>query len=232
MAIPDLVAGDAPTELLHLSFLESAQATAAQLASAYPVSGVALAEQVLSPRALEALRVAVDSHEDVRPFCVYSTPEEPRKVKAEFRELDGTELIRSYHQRPFGEVPQLLALKELLATPELLDAFRRISGLPLQRFVNANLAYWGPGSFTTPHNDYGNGTTQLVMVVSLTDRWRAADGGMTKYWDPGAGGWLGYLPRLNTAVLLRPSFQARHWVEKVSRDAPTRRRVTLTVGFQ
>jgi hypothetical protein len=232
MTIPDPATADAALTLLDPSFLASAETTAEQLASPYPVPGVAIAERVLSSWALKTARTAAGTHKDVRPFCVYSTPEEPKKVIAEFREPDDTERIRPYHQRPFGDVAALLELKNMLASTEVLDTFRRISGLPLRKFVNAGLAYWGPGSFTTPHNDFGTGNTQLLMVVSLTSEWRAEYGGMTKYWDPAADGWLGYQPRLNTAVLLRPSFDARHWVEKVSQDAPTRRRITYTIGFQ
>ncbi|MFJ9041440.1 2OG-Fe(II) oxygenase [Streptomyces sp. NPDC102406] len=219
------------TDLLHPRLLADADTTAAQLASPYPVPGVALAPAVLAPPALAALSRAAADHRDVRSYCVYSTPDEPRRIRAEFHTPLPTDLVRSHHQRPHGEAPELDRVKAELASPDVLRAFARVSGLALTRLKFASLAYWGPGSFATPHNDYGDGTTRLVAVVSLTDGWRAADGGMTKYWDPAAGGWFGYRPRRNSAVLLRPTPQARHWVEPVAPTAPERRRLTWTLGF-
>ncbi|MET8860317.1 2OG-Fe(II) oxygenase [Streptomyces sp. NPDC004579] len=219
-------------DLLHPRLLADADATAAQLASAYPVPGVALAPAVLAAPALAAVCRAAGTHQDVRPYCVYSRPEEPGRVRAEFRTPEPTDIVRSRHQRPHGNLPALDRIGEQLAAPGALEAFRRVSGLPLRRVKSASLAYWGPGSFTTPHNDYAGGANRLVMVISLTDGWHAADGGMTKYWDPAAGGWFGYRPRRNSAVLLRPAQDARHWVEPVARTAPERRRVTWTLVFE
>ncbi|MFD5514891.1 2OG-Fe(II) oxygenase [Streptomyces sp. NPDC127066] len=219
-------------DLLHPRLLADADATAAQLASAYPVPGIALAPAVLAAPTLAAVCRAAEEHQDVRPYCIYSAPGEPGRVKAEFRTPEPTDIVRSRHQRPHGNMPGLDRIKDELAGPEALEAFRRVSGLPLRGVRSASLAYWGPGSFTTPHNDHANGANQLVMVISLTEDWHAADGGMTKYWDPAAGGWFGYRPRRNSAVLLRPARDARHWVEPVAHSAPERRRVTWTLVFE
>jgi hypothetical protein len=219
-------------DLLHPELLAGADDTAAQLASAYPVPGVALVPAVLAAPTLAAVCRAAETHRDVRTYCIYSAPDDPHQVRAAFRTPERTDLVRSCHQRPHGDVSELARIKEQLTTPEAMHAFRRISGLPLHGLKAATLAYWGPGAFTTPHNDHGNGTTQLVMVISLTDGWRPADGGMTKYWDPGATGWFGYQPRRNSAVLLHPTRDARHWVEPVAPDAPERRRITWTLSFE
>lgn len=101
-------------------------------------------------------------------------------------------------------------------TPEWLDVFRRLTGVPEIAMVDGQATRYLPGHFLTAHDDDVDGKNRIAAyVLNLTPQWRTEWGGLLQFHD-GEG---------DVAHALKPRFNALHLlkvpqVHSVSHVAP------------
>jgi Rps23 Pro-64 3,4-dihydroxylase Tpa1-like proline 4-hydroxylase len=114
-------------------------------------------------------------------------------------------MVTAYLQ---GQDPGLLLhrLLEWLATPEVLDTVRRITGIPTLRKCDGQATLYQAGHFLTQHDDRGSGSEQrrVGYVLNLTRGWRADWGGLLHFLsEDGQQVRESWIPGYNVLALFR-----------------------------
>lgn len=106
-----------------------------------------------------------------------------------------------------GEDPHLLLhrLLEWINTPLVLDAVRRITGIPGLVKADAQATLYRPGHFLTLHNDAGDAAEhrRVAYVLNLTRDWKADWGGLLQFLDADGAVTESWVPGFNVLALFR-----------------------------
>lgn len=183
--------------------------------------------------ASEVLREALDA--PYATWCGYSLTGKEADLKAHFCEPNDQAFFVTVHQRPTRPIPLLDKIGKSFAQPEVMQALREMTGLPLNEmrpFGSEILTRWTPGSFLNAHTDAGpkERPTQLVISLSLTANWCPDFGGSTMFKWEGSDQSIETWPLFNSAVLFRAHPGSTHWVNRVE-DHARSSRFTFTLHF-
>ena len=109
-----------------------------------------------------------------------------------------------------------------LNAPQMLEAWRAITGDARIASVDAQATRYRPGHFLTQHDDSGSQDERLfAYVLNLTPDWNADWGGLLQFFDEQGHVTRAYTPRWNALNLFR--VPADHAVSIVAPFAPTGR---------
>lgn len=125
------------------------------------------------------------------------------------------ESIRISDEGEIPEAPDLLAAyARLMASREVLDLFRAITGRSRIAFADAQATRYGPGHFLTRHNDAVDGKhREAAYVLGLSPDWRTEWGGLLLLHDGEDDARRGYRPRMNALTLFAvPQPHSVSWV--------------------
>ena len=153
---------------------------------------------------------------------VVDTPELRSLAPAQAQELNRTIVQGARHgfQYAYYSYPMVTAylrqqepglllhrLLEWLATPEVLDLVRAISGIPELVKCDAQATCYLPGHFLTRHDDGGTGSEgrRVGYVLNLARRWQPDWGGQLQFLAPPDGAEVVdcWTPRFNSLALFR-----------------------------
>ena len=116
----------------------------------------------------------------------------------------------------------LAAFSELMASREMLDLLRAITGFDGLAFTDGHATAYGPGDFLTGHDDDVAGKNRIAAYVfGMTPRWRAEWGGLLLFHGADEASVVGHVPRFNTLDLF--AVPQQHSVSMVTSAAPVRR---------
>jgi SM-20-related protein len=116
----------------------------------------------------------------------------------------------------------LAAFSRLMASPQMIDLLRAITGFEGLAFTDGHATSYGAGDFLTGHDDDVPGKDRIAAYVfGLTPRWRLEWGGLLLFHGPDEASVSGQVPRFNTLDLF--SVPQRHSVSMVAPAAPVRR---------
>ncbi len=116
----------------------------------------------------------------------------------------------------------LAAFSRLMASGEMVDLLRAITGFEGLAFTDGHATAYGPGDFLTGHDDDVAGKDRIAAYVfGLTPRWRLEWGGLLLFHGPDEASVTGQVPRFNTLDLF--AVPQRHSVSMVAPAAPVRR---------
>ncbi len=219
--------------LFHPSVLARTDALRARFQEAEPLPGFLVLEQLLEPGVVATLRAAC-LEQEYATWCVGAPEGRPQELRSGFGEPDEEHLYVTVHQRAVKPSPALLAVRERMGSPEVLETLRQLTGLELSRLGLPDvLSCWDAYSFIEPHTDVAvpGHPPRLVISLSLTEGWRPAFGGRTTFAWANSARAVTLEPRLNQAVLFTPFDGSLHWVEQVSAEAPSRTRFTWTLHY-
>jgi SM-20-related protein len=105
------------------------------------------------------------------------------------------------------QLPHLLThrLLEALASPEMLERVRQITGQHDIRRVDAQATLYRPGNFLTAHTDDDDGqfVRRTAYVIQLCRNWKADWGGLLHFLDANGGVTQTFTPRFNSMALFR-----------------------------
>ena len=116
----------------------------------------------------------------------------------------------------------LAAFSRLMASVEMIDLLRAITGFEGLAFTDGHATAYGPGDFLTGHDDDVAGKDRIAAYVfGLTPRWRLEWGGLLLFHGADESAAAGEVPRFNTLDLF--AVPQRHSVSMVVPAAPVRR---------
>lgn len=183
---------------------------------------------VLDAPTLAAARAAVDTvprwtlvtklngrHFDLDSAAMAEQPADKREeferhVAAEAQRgfaylYDSYSLYDKWHKgelRP--EAPALCDLYELINSDVFLAPMRRILDAPEIAFADAQLTRYTRGHFLTTHDDGVAGKNRVAAyVLTLSERWGKAWGGLLEFYDPHGRVETAFVPRGNTLSMFR-----------------------------
>lgn len=198
-----------------------------------PLPGLLVVNRLLDEVSAGMLRAAC-SQGDYATYCVFTKEEEPGKFQSRFTEPEEGATYVTIHHRARGPSPQLLAVRDRLASPEVIQFLNRMTGLSLSRLGQPDvLTLWEAWSFIEPHTDMGTSgePPKLVISLSLTEGWKPEYGGRTTFAWSNAQRSITLEPRFNQAVIFAPFEGSVHWVEQLTEAAPPRTRFTWTLHY-
>ena len=124
--------------------------------------------------------------------------------------------------------PALLSqFGEFMSSEPVLELFRSITGVPQINFADSFAARYGPGDYTTSHDD-GVDQRKAAYVFGLTKGWRADWGGLLLFHTEEGQVDCGLIPDFNTFNLF--AVPRRHSVSVVAPFA-SEPRLTITGWF-
>jgi Rps23 Pro-64 3,4-dihydroxylase Tpa1-like proline 4-hydroxylase len=116
----------------------------------------------------------------------------------------------------------LACFSRLMASVEMVDLLRAITGFEGLAFTDGHATAYGAGDFLTGHDDDVEGKDRIAAYVfGLTPRWRLEWGGLLLFHGPDEASVSGQVPRFNTLDLF--AVPQRHSVSMVAAAAPVRR---------
>jgi hypothetical protein len=116
----------------------------------------------------------------------------------------------------------LAAFSRLMASREMLDLLRQITGFDGLAFTDGHATAYGAGDFLTGHDDDVAGKNRIAAYVfGMTPRWRAEWGGLLLFHGADEASVVGHVPRFNTLDLF--AVPQQHSVSMVTPAAPVRR---------
>lgn len=181
-----------------------------QFAEAEPFPHVAIADFLEPEFALEVARA-------------YPSFEAARRAGREFRAVNERLKVQVTDASAFPEPVRRLG--ECLASPELLGAFSRITGIPKllsdPELVGGGMHLMAAGSHLDVHVDFNRIEERdlhrrLNVLVFLNPRWEEGWGGALELWDRDVRRRVQvFAPRLNQLVLFETSDRSYHGVQRV-----------------
>ncbi len=109
-----------------------------------------------------------------------------------------------------------------LSSDPVLALLRNVTGADEIGFVDAKASRYTPGDFLTLHHDRQDGSTRIAAYVfGLTEGWRAENGGLLLFHEPGGEIERGFVPAMNALTLF--AVPQGHSVSQVTSFAPVPR---------
>ena len=185
-------------------------------------------EGVLDADSLAAARAAVEAvprwtlvtklngrHYDLESAAMAAQPadkraEFERHVAAEAQRgfaylYDSYSLYDKWHNGTLrDEAPALCDLYEMINSDVFLEPMRRILDAPEIAFADAQLTRYTRGHFLTTHDDGVEGKNRVAAyVLTLSERWGKAWGGLLEFYGPDGSVETSFVPRGNTLSMFR-----------------------------
>ena len=112
----------------------------------------------------------------------------------------------------------LLAFRDFLSSPEVVELMREITGVDDISFADAHASRYQPGHFLTAHDDHQESMRRkAAYVLNLTPEWRPDWGGLLQFYDASGNVSRAFTPGFNVLNIFRvPQTHSVSWVTPIA----------------